>query len=117
MVCCCYIPFTHDDVSCTGPDCTYELLQAKSGEFTCAQRVASLRLPSGGNLTEMDACAKVADDFEECNIKECNPDTCTGGLRLNGTREKKREGVSWAWAVLCANAVFCIIIFVMYKKW
>lgn len=93
------------------------MLQTPAGEFTCAQRIQSLRLPSGGNLTEVAACAKVAKDYKECAFDECNPVEC-GGIGFEGANPKKeREGAPWAWAILGANALFCIIIFIMYKKW
>jgi hypothetical protein len=58
--------------------CTAEILQHKAGGFTCLQRMDFLQTAGGGNLTELDACARVADEFPD-NIcgPACHPVTCT----------------------------------------
>lgn len=100
---------------CGCAECTLEMLGEDAGGFTCAQRIASLRLPSGGNLTEEAACERITSQYSSCSAT-CNPKAC--GRELQGTKaDQKREGAPWAWAVLGANALFCVIIFILYRKW
>lgn len=107
---------------CGCPDCELTSLQFQAGTFTCAQRITELRRPEGDNRTEVDACAMVANQFESCG-ESCDPTQCPGGpLRGvgeldGGSASVEREGVPWAWAVLGANALFVLIIFLMYRKW
>ena len=106
---------------CGCPECTLQLLETQSVpfDFSCGDRIASLRNPNSENKTEVEACTAIAFQFPECGeVTQCDPAKCNGGTATDpSTNRREREGAPWAWAVLGANVLFCIIIFIMYRKW
>lgn len=92
------------------------MLEEDADGFSCAQRIANVMI---GNVTEVEACRAVANQFAACRIHaECNPNVCDQGrLALPNADDDGRKGEPWAWAVLSFNALVCLVIVYLYKKW
>lgn len=93
------------------------LVDQDADGFSCADRIKNVM---AGNVTEVQACRVVANQYAACRVNdECNPNVCDEGRLAvpasNGDDGSK--GKPWAWAVLSFNAIVCLVIVYLYKRW
>ena len=62
---------------CGCSSCTVQVLNIDADGSTCGERIRYLQDPNGWNMTEVEACLKIAaEDFPQVCGPYCNPDQC-----------------------------------------